>query len=99
MRCTFGGARELEDRVDASFPDSLNDCYRLGADGDLALILVTTQLALDGNVGTLRKSGDELGQPAECDTAMPRRAGIPRSGVILPRRFRAAENTAIFVAY
>ena len=78
----------LKDRVDANFPDSLRDRRRPCAENDLALIFVTAQFALDGDVSTLGKSGDELGQPAKCDTAMPLRAGIPRSGVILPRLLR-----------
>ena len=84
IRCTFGGAAvELEDGVDANFPDSLRNRCRLGAESHLALVVVAAQFPLDGNVGALGESGDELSQPPEGDASMPVRARFPRSGVIL----------------
>ncbi len=88
IRCTFGGAVELEDGVDADLPDTLRDGRPLVADSDFALVFVAAQFAFDGNVGAFGESGDELSQPPEGNASMPVRARFPRSGVILPGRFR-----------
>jgi len=90
VRCTFGGAVELEDGVEADFPDSLWDRCRLGADSNLAPVFMTAQFALDSNVRTLGESGGELSQGAEGDASMPLGPGIPRTGVVLPRRLVAS---------
>ena len=41
----LGGAIELQDGVDADFPDSLGDCGVVGADGELALVFVAAEFA------------------------------------------------------
>jgi hypothetical protein len=53
----FGDSVELEDGVNADFPDSLRDRCRLGADSDVAPVLVGAQFAVDSNVGTRGESG------------------------------------------
>src|SRR5262249_17812019 len=59
-RFAFDGAVELEHGVDSNFPDSLRDGRLFGADNDFALVFVAAQLALDDNMSTFGKSGDEL---------------------------------------
>ena len=90
-RRTFGGLVELQGGVDADFPDSLQDRRRLGAEDDLALLLVAAQFTLDGDVGTLRESGGELSQLP--DASMPLGAGFPRSGVVTSTRLWARART------
>src|SRR5262249_41507793 len=77
IRCPFGGAVELEDGVEADFPDSLRDRCRLGADSDLALVFVAAQFALDSNVRTLGESEWRRTQPA----CRRRRIDATRSGI------------------
>ena len=88
IRRTFCGAVELEDGVDADFPDSLRDRCRLGAESDLALAFVGAQFALDSNVRTLGEIGGELSQLPEGDASMPLGRRFPAPDAVLPRRFR-----------
>src|SRR5215831_11197666 len=86
--CTLCGAVELEDGVEADFPDSLRDRCRLGADSDLALVFVAAQFALDGNVRTLGESGGELSQPAEGGAEGKAEASQARGAARTPKQCR-----------
>jgi hypothetical protein len=85
-RFALGSAVELEDGVDADFPDPLRDGGFLGADRDFALVFVAAEFALDGHVRALAKSAGEVGQLPERDASMPLGPRFPRTGVILPGR-------------
>ena len=83
----LGGAVELQDGVNANFPDSLGDCGLLGADSEFALVFVAAEFALDGNMRAFSNGAGEIGQFPECHASMPLGTRFPRSGVILPGRF------------
>src|SRR4051812_24657252 len=83
----LGGAIELEDGVDADFPNSLGERGLLCADDDFALIFVAAEFAFDRDMGAFGEGTGEIGQFAEGDASMPLSARFPGSGVVLPGRF------------
>jgi hypothetical protein len=83
---TLGRAIELQDGVDADFPDSLGEGGLLCADGEFALVFMTAEFAFDGNMGAFGEGAGEIGQFAEGDASMPLGARFPGSGIVLPGR-------------
>ena len=77
VRFALGGAVELEYRVDADLPHSLRDGSLLVADSDFALVFVTAQFPLDGDMSTLGEVAGEVSQFPEGDASMPFRSEIP----------------------
>ena len=83
---TLGSAIELQDGVDADFPDPLGDGRFLCADGEFALVFMAAEFALDSHMGAFGEGAGEIGEFPEGYASMPLGARLLGSGIVLPGR-------------
>jgi len=83
---TLDSAIEFQDGVDTDFPDSLGDGSLLCADGEFALVFVTSEFAFDGYMSPFGEGSGEIGEFPESHASMPLGARFPGSGIVLPGR-------------